>query len=1077
MKKSLQLILISLLLFLGHATAQNRIVIRGHIFDAQTGQTLANTTVRAIQSKQTVLSSSTGAFTVAIKPNDTLQITHVGYNTERITVTALSQDIKITLQQQNNALEDVTINTGYQKLKPNEVNGSYVVIDNKTLNQQTGLNILDRLKGVTSSLLFTVGKSNNNPQNTTGITIRGLSTINGPLDPLIVVDNFIYDGNINNINPNDVQSITVLKDAAATSIWGARAGNGVIVITTKKGHFNQKLQVDFNTDVMVTDKPDLYYNPQISSADYIDFQQALFNKGYYNAQFTNRSHPAISPAVQVFEDRKSGLISAQDSAQQIDALKKIDNKQQFEKYFYRKGITQQYALNLRGGSQNISWLLSGTYDKDINNLQADYNKINLRFENTYRPLQNLTINAGVYYTNSNNTSGISPYSTVSEINNTRYIPYLNLVGLNGQSTAVLHNYNQRYIDTAGAGQLLSWNYYPLEDYKHSYGIVNVEELMAHISLDYNLMKGLNVNLLYQYDKQNTNQTNTQDTSSYYTRNLINTFSQLDRSTGVVNYIIPLGGILSKSYSSLNSYDLRSQLNFDRTFNHIHRINAIAGFELRDEWASNNGSIYYGYNAEPLTNSSNLDYSNTYPNFITGSKIRIPYGSSLTSTDNRFISLFSNASYIYEEKYIVSASIRKDGANIFGANTNDKWKPLWSIGLGWNISKESFYHIPWLAHLKFSATYGVSGNVDLTKTALPVGMYGQNSVGTIHIQQLGIRSINNPDLSWERNYQTNFKLDFTTIHNLISGSLEYYRKKGTNLYAPTPYDYTAWGQNTTIIANSADMKGSGIDISLHTNNLRGKFKWTTDFLYSYNQSITTGYYANSSTSIASFIGTGGTITPVIGKPLYAIAAYKWGGLDVNGNPQGYINDTLTTNYNAISQGALNEGLKGGSIIYAGPANPTSFGSMMNEFSFKGFALSFNITYKLGYYFLKPSLSYTSFASYGTYGADYAKRWQQPGDEKKTDVPSFVYPLNSNRDGFYSASSVNVDKGDHIRLQFINLSYSFPVGKSNRALQNLQLFINAANLGILWRANKDHIDPDFVNAIPNPKTFTVGVRANF
>ncbi|HEU0227464.1 MAG TPA: TonB-dependent receptor plug domain-containing protein, partial [Arachidicoccus soli] len=476
---------------------------------------MANTTVRAIQSKQTVLSSSTGAFTVAIKPNDTLQITHVGYNTERITVTALSQDIKITLQQQNNALEDVTINTGYQKLKPNEVNGSYVVIDNKTLNQQTGLNILDRLKGVTSSLLFTVGKSNNNPQNTTGITIRGLSTINGPLDPLIVVDNFIYDGNINNINPNDVQSITVLKDAAATSIWGARAGNGVIVITTKKGHFNQKLQVDFNTDVMVTDKPDLYYNPQISSADYIDFQQALFNKGYYNAQFTNRSHPAISPAVQVFEDRKSGLISAQDSAQQIDALKKIDNKQQFEKYFYRKGITQQYALNLRGGSQNISWLLSGTYDKDINNLQADYNKINLRFENTYRPLQNLTINAGVYYTNSNNTSGISPYSTVSEINNTRYIPYLNLVGLNGQSTAVLHNYNQRYIDTAGAGQLLSWNYYPLEDYKHSYGIVNVEELMAHISLDYNLMKGLNVNLLYQYDKQNTNQTNTQDTSSYY----------------------------------------------------------------------------------------------------------------------------------------------------------------------------------------------------------------------------------------------------------------------------------------------------------------------------------------------------------------------------------------------------------------------------------------------------------------------------------------------------------------------------------------------------------------------------------
>jgi len=364
MKKYIEITIVLLLLAVNRTIAQATKQISGHIFSAEDNQPLSGSTVRAIRSKQLVFSNDVGSFIITVATHDTLLVSRIGYITQRIAVGKGMDNFQIALIQQNSSLQDVTINTGYQKLKPNEVNGSYVVIDNKTLNQQTGLNILDRLNGVTSSLLFNTGKQNNNPQNTTGITIRGLSTINGPLDPLIVVDNFIYDGNINNINPNDVESITVLKDAAAASIWGARAGNGVIVITTKKGHFNQKLQVDFNTDVIVTDKPNLYYNPQISSSDYIDFEQMLFNKGYYNSQFTSKSRPAISPAVQVFEDRKNGLISPEDSASQIDAMKKTDNRQQFEKYFYRKGVTQQYALNLRGGSRNIGWLVSGTYDID-----------------------------------------------------------------------------------------------------------------------------------------------------------------------------------------------------------------------------------------------------------------------------------------------------------------------------------------------------------------------------------------------------------------------------------------------------------------------------------------------------------------------------------------------------------------------------------------------------------------------------------------------------------------------------------------------------------------------------------------
>ena len=413
-------------------------------------------------------------------------------------------------------------------------------------------------------------------------------------------------------------------------------------------------------------------------------------------------------------------------------------------------------------------------------------------------------------------------------------------------------------------------------------------------------------------------------------------------------------------------------------------------------------------------------------------------------------------------------MRRDGSNIFGANTNDKWKPLWSAGLGWQLSKENFYRVSWLPFLKLSATYGVSGNVDLTRTALPVGVYTRNTFGGISLPSLGISTINNPDLTWEHSYQTNVRLDFATRKNTVTGSLEYYHKKGTDLYAPTPYDYTTFGLTSTITANVANMKGNGVDITLHSTNINKAFRWTTDFLYSYNQSVTTKYFSSTGGSVMSFLAQGNTITPVVGKPLYALAAYKWGGLDGSGNPQGYLGDTLSTNYNAISQNSLNNGLKGGSIVYMGSANPTSFGSVLNSFSYKGFELSFNITYKFGYWFLKPALSYSSLAQYGTYSVGYDRRWQQPGDEKKTSVPSFVYPLNATVDAFYTASDINVDKGDHIRLQFINLSYSFLTGgKTSLPFKSVQVYLNAANIGVLWSANKDHIAPDFVNAVPNPR----------
>lgn len=1077
MKKYLLLIL---LVFEIHPIwAQNRSIIKGTILSDSTTLPLSGAVIHALSSNTAANSDKDGHFMIPITQDDTLSVSYVGYKIFKIAVNSDTKYLQIRLISNNDALEDVMIHTGYQTLKPNEVNGSYVVINNKMLNQQTGLNILDRLNGVTSSLLLNIGKQSGNPESNTNITIRGLSTINGPLDPLIVVDNFIYTGDISNINPNDVESVTILKDAAAASIWGARAGNGVIVITTKKGHFNQKLQIDVSSNVSISEKPDLFATPRISSSDYIEFEQMLFNNGYFNRDFINRAHPAISPAVRVFQDRRNGLISVEDSVKEIQALKKIDNRNQYLKYYSHHDIIQQHAINLRGGNRNVGWLISGTYDNSRNSDLSDYHKINLRFENSYRPFKRLTLRAGVYYTNSIYRSGLPSYETVSKINNRKYVPYMNLVGEGGFSIPVLKSLDSRYTDTAGAGYLLNWNYYPLEEYKHSYTKTNVEAMAAHIGLDYNIIKGLDLSLMYQYSKQHTDQRISNDTASYYARNLINMYSQLNRTTGTVDYIIPLGGILNQTNKVLNSYNFRGQLSYDKIFD-VHHIRAMAGLEARDEWSSNDGSTYYGYFEDPLINGSNLDYSSYYPNFVSGVRLRIPFGTILSARDNRFVSIFSNASYNYKERYSFSASIRKDGSNIFGANTNDKWKPLWSLGLGWVLSKEPFYNSNWLSYMKLSATYGVSGNVDLTKTALPVGKYNQIAVGSTRIPALGIIQVNNPDLSWEKSYQTNVRVDFSLKKNIISGSFEYYRKRGTDLYAPTPYDYTTFGGSTTITANVANMKGKGVDIAIHSLNLNRKLKWTTSFLYSYNQSITTKYMVGSATTLRSFLGGSNSITPVIGKPLYGLAVYRWGGLDAYGNPQGYIHDTLSTDYQKIAQSSLDEGLESGSFDYIGPASPTSYGSVMNEFSYEGFSLSFNLVYKFGYYLMKPSLNYSSLArGDGLSGVDFDSRWQRPGDETKTNVPSFTYPLDNNRDFFYKVSSVNVIKGDHIRFQFLRLSYSVPRKKGNTLFKSLQFFFNASNLGIVWEANNHGVDPDnlYGSTASTTKTYAIGLSASF
>src|SRR5690606_24887505 len=201
------------------------------------------------------------------------------------------------------------------------------------------------------------------------ISIRGRSTINANDQPLLVVDNFPYSGRITDINPNDVVSVTVLKDAAAASIWGVRAGNGVIVITTKSGRVNQKTTVSFNSNVTITDRPDLHYNPNfLASADYIDIEHFLFTKGRYTADLSNRTtFPAVSPVVEIMAN--TSALSTADSLAAINHLKSIDARDLNRDVFFRNAVNQQYALSFSGGGDKSSFYVSSGYDQNMQSLK------------------------------------------------------------------------------------------------------------------------------------------------------------------------------------------------------------------------------------------------------------------------------------------------------------------------------------------------------------------------------------------------------------------------------------------------------------------------------------------------------------------------------------------------------------------------------------------------------------------------------------------------------------------------------------------------------------------------------------
>jgi TonB-linked SusC/RagA family outer membrane protein len=965
-------------------------------------------------------------------------------------------ELLINLKTKISELGDVTVtvNTGYQDVPKERATGSFVKIDNELLNRTVSSNILDRLQDVASGVFF---DRNNNLS-----SIRGVSTIRADKSPLIILDNFVFDGDIASINPNDVQDITILKDAGAASIWGSKAGNGVIVITTKKGRYNKGVNASLISNFTMASKPDLFYQPLMTASDYIDAELFLYERGRYNTPINSASKPALSPIVEILLKRQAGQISQTEADNQINSLRSVDIRNDILQYLFRKSKIQQYAVNISGGSSNQKYYLSVGYDKNLPASVGDKSdRITLNANNTYLLLNNrLEATAGVYFTQSSNIDNSISITSISKY------PYGRLANDNGNPLSIAQ-YRQSYIDTAGAGKLLDWNYRPLEELAENNNKTKSTRYQVNLGLKYKLIRGLDIDIKYQYSSGLSDTKEIYSKNSYFTRDYINQFSIINRTTGVVTRPVPLGDIVDFNNSRFSSHNIRGQISYSQNWNTKHSVSAILGGDIRDLKADGRSQRLYGYDDDNAT-SVTVDYVTAFKHFISGSTIRIGDVKSVSGTVDRFISGFANAAYTYLDRYTLSGSLRKDGSNLFGVNTNQQWNPFWSAGLSWNISKENFYKINWLSFVKLRLTYGYSGNIDKSVTAFLVARSaGTNRYG---LPVAEIRTPPNPELRWERVGTLNLGLDYALKGNIISGSLEFFSRKmrdlvsGANLPPSTGL--------TSYTGNVGNLEAKGVDITINSKNInRGNFLWQTTLLFSYiKERATTDV---PSTTNATYV-TSGVFRK--GVPLSTLYAYKWAGLDASGNPQGFLNKQVSTDYAGLKNAQNLDG-----VITVGRSIPPIFGGILNSVSWKGVAISFNISYRFNYYFRRPSVNYSNLFNGTISHKDVASRWRQPGDEAFTNVPSLIYPNPStSRDDFYQYSEILIERADHIRLRDIRLSYDFDKRYiKTLPFQNLKLFVIASNLGLIWRANDLHIDPDYydLNSFPDPKRFSIGLRVDF
>ena len=1051
-----------MILFLGCIQlgwAQKQIPVSGRVISSEDQLPLTGASIRIKGTLRGAIANEKGNFLLLLDPGDSLlTVSFIGFETQEINLAEIKTDpLLVSLEPIQTLLGEVEIlSTGYEEIPRERATGSFAVLGQELVNRRVSTNTLDRLQDITPGLIFNRAAATNDP-----ISIRGRGTIFANTMPLIVVDNFPYDGPIENINPNDIESITVLKDAAAASIWGARAGNGVIILTTKKGRKNQPLKVAFNSNMIFTESQDLFYQPRMSSEEMIEVERMLFEKGFYRSAELSNNKTALSPGVETMIALRDGKLTGQEAEARLQAFSNQDSRTQLQEYFYRPSRSQQYALSLTGGGDRSAYSVSAGYDMVQSSLEGNSNsRFTLNAQNQWTLAKDrLDFSMGLYVAESDETTGTQVPSLY---------PYELIADEMGNPLPVTQTYSRRYLESGAVNGLLDWNFYPLAEKGKWGGKGRRTDIRWTGSLAYEILPGLKLALSHQYWLNKSNGTNLQNRDLYAVRDLINQFSETDENGGIVRNI-PVGDILDLQTGESRSHNFRAQLNYSKQFSAGTQLTFVGGYEAKDLQGVSHTTRFYGYNDE-LGISALVDTKNQYRRFHNNSLSAIPSNQNHGGMIDRFLSAYANAAFTHKGKYTVSGSARRDASNLFGVNANQKSVPLWSMGASWVISEEGFVSDMGLPFVRLRTTYGYNGNIDRSVSAFTTGRFFSDPFGMIPgLPYADIVNPPNPDLRWERIGILNIGLDLETKDSRWRLALDYFRKNGKDIIGNTPVPRSIGVP--TIRGNFAAVQTSGIDMELVTAILRGPIQWNSRLVFSYVKEKVLSY--ETEVSPVNYLNGNVLTLPIPGKPLFSVFSLPFAGLDpATGDPLGYLDGEPSSDYAAIFSGLTEEDVR-----YHGPSRPTVFGAFTNNFGWKGFNLSLNIAYRMGYYYRRQTVSYSEVLAGRISHSDYSLRWQNPGDELYTDVASMPTTNNNNRNRLIQSGSNLVERGDHIRLQDIRLSYTLDNRAGERfPFSNLEVYTFMDNVGMIWKASKDQLDPDFQQMKPL-KSFAIGIRAAF
>lgn len=1032
---------------------------------------------------------SKGRFEILATKGEKLVFSFVGYEPLSITVsdqTNLDVILKVKVSELGEIVVS-SVNTGYQRIRPEQSTGAVSQISTKEYESRVSTNFIDglvnRLPGlmINNDVSFTSTAANGASTSRSLFNIRGISTMSANQSPLIVIDGYPTELTMDLIDPNEIKSVTILKDAAAATVYGVRASNGVIVIE-RKNATQGKPRFAFRATTGITPKINYtrYRWEDNASATVVNYDKtsntSSINETTWGQLATSSAGTVTrNQAFYIMAQSAAHIITDEQAAKSFADLVSYDNRDDYSRLFNRASNTQTYNLNVSGGNANALYYITGNFTRNsLTQIKNDNNRKLLSARSTLKFTKRLSLELTTDYQEQNDNR--APVPDIYSIS-----PYEHFQDANGKPTFVYEGGISPWYNNALMSQgLYNQLYYPLIDVNEiSEKTHNVNNRIT-ANFNYTIGHGFDLSFGGIYETYRSDYRYLAAEGSSVARKYINGYVT-QNTDGTLKYNVPKGGYLQQQADNTSSYTGRAQLNYNKKIGSLHSINGILGAEVRNVVNKSNLATYFGYNDETLQQQP-VDLASINTGAIRGSfglsQVLPNYYDNLfyqQYTEDRFISGYANIVYSFKNTYSLTGSIRIDQSNLFGTNPKYKYKPLWSLGAAWNVHKENFMRdMDWIKILKLRVAYGFNGNV--AKMSLPqvIAQASTNPYTAPTSPALRVLSYANSSLRWEQTNSLNIGADYHIFKN-ITGTIDYYRKRSTDLLGNAQIDPTI-GVSPSLI-NRATINNNGIEISLHADWISTrKLNWNTGIVLARNTSKVLKVYRQGDYNPQTL----NLLGYVKDYPVGALFAYHLAGLDSTGQPlvqntKGDIyhtDKTGSTTPAAIAMKSDTSGL----TRYMGSSIPTINAGVSNRVDIGNFYVFCMINYYGGFKVRVPRPN--PAASRPLEGA--GNYWKVPGDELKTDVMSLPGFSNYNALNPYNYSDKYVVNGDYITLADLTLSYSLDntAFVKRAGFTHFEVKCQASNIWTvgLNKYNYSAATGAYEKTYVTP-TYTIGVFTNF